>query len=104
MTAYNMSAFEASNNVLDQFIAINNLSSVNGVPVLATAFMLSLFVIFLIALLRNNEIPESLFGSSGACMAISTLLWVAGIVNVLYIVGFAIVAGGAAVAMYYQTT
>lgn len=101
---YNMSAFENSNNILDQALAINQLSTVNGVPVFATVLMISLFVIILIALLRRNEIPESLFGAAGSCMAIATMLWVIGLVNVLYILGFAIVAGVAAVAMYQQTT
>lgn len=98
--AYNMSAFEASNNVLDQFVAVDTISG----GVLSVGFMLTLFVILLIALLRRNEIPESVFSAGAACMAISTMLWVAGAVNVLFILGFAIVAGGAAVAMYTQTT
>lgn len=93
---YNMTAFEAANNTLQQFSAVNELSG----NLLVTLALLSLFVVLVIRMIRSNPPAES-FTAAGAVCAISALgFFAADLAPLLWFLGFTIVTAISGTAMY----
>lgn len=93
---YNMTAFENSTNIYDMFVAVNTASS----NALSYMFLIGLFVIMLITLLRNNPPAESFTGASTIATVISLLFLLGGLINIVWVIGFTALFATSAVSLY----
>jgi len=95
--AYNMTNFSASNNVLDLGISINEASG----NWLSYGILSALFIVLLMTLIRNNNpTPEAFFGSSTICVIVSLLFLTAGLINIVWVVGFTFIWALSAISLY----
>jgi len=93
---YNMSAFGNATNIYDMYIAVNTASS----NWLSYMFLIGLFVIMLITLLRINPPAESFTGASALCTIISLFFLLGDMINIVWVVGFTLIFAGSAVSLY----
>lgn len=93
---YNMTAFENSTNIFEMFSAINTASS----NWLSYLFLIGLFVIMLITLLRNNPPAESFTGASAISTIVSLLFLLASLINIVWVIGFTLLFSMSAVSLY----
>lgn len=93
---YNMSAFSNSNNIYDMFAAINTASE----NWLSYLFLIGLFVIMTITLLRNNPPAESFTGASAISTVISLFFLLASLINIVWVVGFTLIFALSAISLY----
>ena len=93
---YNMSAFENSSNIYDMYAAVNTASE----NWLSYLFLLGLFVILVITLLRSNPPAESFTAASTVATVVSLLFLLGNLINVVWVVGFTLVFALSAVSLY----
>ena len=93
---YNMTDFGNSSNIYDMFVAVNTAAD----NWLSYMFLIGLFVIMLITLLRNNPPPEAFTAASGLCSIVSLLFLLGGLINIVWVVGFTLLFAGSAVSLY----
>ena len=93
---YNMTAFENSTNVFQMFEAVNTASE----NWLSYLFLIGLFIIMLITLLRNNPPAESFTGASTLATVVSLLFLMGNLINIVWVIGFTILFAGSAVSLY----
>lgn len=95
---YNMTGFENSNNILDSTIAINSASN----NLLAMSFLVVLFLVLLIRLMRNNPGPEAFTTASLVCTLICLMFLAAGLVDYKWLIGFTLMTAIGAVGIYLR--
>lgn len=95
---YNMSGFENSNNILESTVAINTASN----NLLVMAFLVVLFLVLLIRLMRNNPGPEAFTASSGVCTLIALMFLAADLVAYQWVIGFSLLFALGAVGVYLR--
>lgn len=93
---YNMTAFENSTNIYDMFVAVNSASS----NLLSYMFLIGLFVIMLITLLRTNPPAESFTGASTIATIVSLLFLLGDLINIVWVIGFTILFATSAISLY----
>lgn len=93
---YNMTAFENSTNIFDMFAAVNTASE----NWLSYLFLIGLFIIMTITLLRNNPPAESMTGASAIATVISLLFLLGNLINIVWVIGFTLLFAGSAVSLY----
>lgn len=93
---YNMTAFENSTNIAEMFAAVNTASG----NWLSYLFLIGLFVVILITLLRNNPPAESFTAASTVSSVVSLLFLLANLVNIKWVVGFTLLFALSAVSLY----
>lgn len=93
---YNMSAVTDSLHIFDIFVAVDTASG----HLLGWLTLVSLFVIILVSLLRQNEAAESIAAASLVCALVSLLFLSAGIINIIWVIGFTALFGFSAAKMY----
>lgn len=91
-----MTAFEDSNNIVGLFTGVNNASG----NILGYLTLISVFIVILMALLRNNPPAESIFAASFVSSIVSLLFMAAGITNIAWFVGCVIMTAASAIALY----
>lgn len=93
---YNMTAFGNSSNIYEMYAAINTASE----NWLSYLFLIGLYVIMVITLLRNNPPPESFTSASAVASIISLLFLMGGMINVVWVVGFTLIFALSAISLY----
>lgn len=93
---YNMTAFEQSNNVLDVFISINNITG----NLMALLTLVSIFIIMMIILLRNNPPTESIVAASATTTVFALVFLAINVVSVQFVIAPATIFAIGAVALY----
>lgn len=93
---YNMTAFEGTNNIWGMFGAVNTLSD----NWLSYLFLIGLFIVMLITLLRSNPPAEAFTGASSVSVVISLLFLLANLINVVWVIGFTLLFASSAVGLY----
>lgn len=94
--SYNMTAFGNSSNVYDMFVAVNT-SSENW---LSYFFIIGVFIVLLVNLLRRNPPSESFVAASGATTLLCLLFLIGDLINVVWVVGFTLIFALSAVSLY----
>ena len=95
---YNMSAFESSNNIAQQYVAMNTI-----VPFFTPIVLVVIFVVFTLLFLRRNPLQESVAGASGVTGVAAVIFLAMGVIDVVYVIGAAVVFGVAAIALYLKS-
>lgn len=95
---YNMTAFENSNNVAESVLAINAASD----NLLVMSFMMVLFVIVFVRLLRNNPPAESFVAASAVGTILSLVFLAGNLLSYKWVVGFSLLFAIGAVGVYLR--
>lgn len=95
MTNYNLTNFTTSDNILGMYTAVNSASE----NVLSYLLVITVFVVVLFAMLRNNPPQESFAAASTVLAAVSLMFLLAGIINVVWVVGATIIWAASIVAL-----
>lgn len=93
---YNMTGFTRSNNLLEMFTVVNSASS----TVLASGILIIAWIFLFMILLRYNPPAESVLSSSIVCSLLSLMLLAANIIPIIWVIGFALLAAMAGVALF----
>lgn len=93
---YNMTAFENSTNVYEMFSAINTASG----NWLSYMFLIGVFVVILVTLLRSNPPAESFTAASTIASVMSLLFLLGDLINITWVIGFTLLFAISAVSLY----
>jgi len=98
MVNYNMTGFSDSTSVYGMFVALNTLSD----NLLSYMVVLGVFLVVLFVLLRSNPPAESFVGASTVLTVFSLMFLLAGLVNIIWVIGSSVVMAAAVVKLYFQ--
>lgn len=93
---YNMTNFTEAGNVYDMFVAVNSASE----NWLSYLFLIGLFVIMVITLLRSNPPAESFTAAAAISTIVSIMFLIGDLINVVWVIGFTIIFALTAVSLY----
>lgn len=93
---YNLTAVGNATNVLDFFSGVDTASG----GLLGSLTLLSIFLILLFGLLRNNPVPESFTAASTVTVLVSLVFMYLNISSVVWVIGFTVVWAMSAIALY----
>jgi cellulose synthase/poly-beta-1,6-N-acetylglucosamine synthase-like glycosyltransferase len=93
---YDLSAVGNATNIVELYAATNTASA----NMLSYLVLMSIFIILLMILLRNNFVQESILASSMVCMILSLIFLAFNAVPIIAFTAFAVIAAGAAVSLY----
>lgn len=96
--AYNMTAFQASQNVYQQFVAINDISG----NLLVGLTLFSLFIILVMRLQHNNPPAESFTSAAAVCSLLSLFFLAIDLIGIIWVIGFTLTFAISGVALYIQ--
>ena len=83
--AYNITGIKAATTLLPLFQVAND-EGTGGL--LFYGFLLAIFFVMLMTLLRKNDFPDALLSSSFVCFFLGGLLAYAKLINILFPLGF----------------
>lgn len=95
---YNLSSISGATNPLDLFSGLN--TAAGGWVGFLT--LLLLFCVVLIAMLRTNPPKESTLAASISTGIVALLFLYMGLVSVIWVVGFSLIAAAAGVGLYFE--
>lgn len=95
---YNLTGFTNSTNILDMYVAVDN--SIGGL--ITGLFLLAVFAIMLVTLLRSNPPGESIMAASAATTIVSLFLLLTGLIGVTYVILPGLLFGFSAVGLYMK--
>lgn len=82
--AYNLTNFTTSNNMLGMYEAVNSASG----NVLSYLFIVSIFFIVLMTLLKFENPPQESFAAASTVLSVISLLFLlAGMINIVWVIG-----------------
>jgi len=93
---YNMSGVASATSILGVFQGVNDASG----GILAWISLVSIFLIFLFGLLRNNPVPESFTAASTVTTLITLIYVYLELVNSAWLIGFTVLWAVSAISLY----
>lgn len=91
-----MSGFNNATSFVKIITATNNATS----GIAAFLLVAGLFVVLMISLLRNNPPAESITAAGAVSTVVSLLLYMGGMLDLVFVGGFAVIFAIGAVALY----
>jgi hypothetical protein len=95
---YNMTAIEQSNNLAQVGVGVNTASG----GLLGITFLIALFVILFILLIRRNPAPESLAAASGVSTVVALIMLAAQLITMPWLIGASLMFAMSSVGLYLR--